>query len=55
MSWLITGGCGFVGTNLADALLEQGEEVAVLGQHERPRRARESGAGFAHGMGRIGR
>ena len=30
MSWLITGGCGFVGTNLADALLEQGETVAVL-------------------------
>jgi CDP-paratose 2-epimerase len=30
MTWLITGGCGFVGTNLADALLEQGEQVAVL-------------------------
>ena len=27
---LITGGCGFVGTNLADALLEQGEQAAVL-------------------------
>lgn len=30
MSWLITGGCGFVGANLADALLEQGESVALL-------------------------
>jgi CDP-paratose 2-epimerase len=30
MSWLITGGCGFVGTNLADALLGQGAAVAVL-------------------------
>ncbi|MBD2310983.1 GDP-mannose 4,6-dehydratase [Desertifilum sp. FACHB-1129] len=30
MSWLITGGCGFVGTNLADSLLSQGEEVVVL-------------------------
>lgn len=30
MTWLITGGCGFVGTNLADALLDAGETVAVL-------------------------
>lgn len=30
MTWLITGGCGFVGTNLADALLEQGEPVVLL-------------------------
>jgi CDP-paratose 2-epimerase len=30
MSWLITGGCGFVGTNLADALLGQGVSVALL-------------------------
>jgi len=30
MSWLITGGCGFVGTNLAHALLTQGETVMVL-------------------------
>jgi len=28
--WLITGGCGFVGTNLADELLFQGEEVILL-------------------------
>ncbi len=30
MKWLITGGCGFVGTNLANALIEDGEEVSVL-------------------------
>lgn len=30
MTWLITGGCGFVGTNLADALLSQGEAVVIL-------------------------
>lgn len=30
MKWLITGGCGFVGTNLADALLREGAKVAVL-------------------------
>jgi CDP-paratose 2-epimerase len=30
MSWLITGGCGFVGSNLADTLLSKGEEVVIL-------------------------
>lgn len=30
MTWLITGGCGFVGSNLADALLTNGEEVVIL-------------------------
>ena len=30
MTWLITGGCGFVGTNLADELLSRGEEVVIL-------------------------
>ena len=30
MTWLITGGCGFVGTNLADALFREGEDVVLL-------------------------
>ena len=30
MNWLITGGCGFVGSNLAYSLLQEGEEVTVL-------------------------
>lgn len=30
MTWLITGGCGFVGANLADALLALGEDVVIL-------------------------
>ncbi len=30
MTWLITGGCGFVGTNLADALLGKGQNVVIL-------------------------
>jgi len=30
MTWLITGGCGFVGSNLADALLNRGDNVIVL-------------------------
>lgn len=28
--WIITGGCGFVGSNLAAALLERGSEVVVV-------------------------
>jgi len=28
--WLITGGCGFVGSNLADALLAKGIEIVIL-------------------------
>ncbi|MCL4553472.1 MAG: SDR family NAD(P)-dependent oxidoreductase [Chloroflexi bacterium] len=30
MTWLITGGCGFVGSNLAKALLHKGEDVVIL-------------------------
>jgi CDP-paratose 2-epimerase len=30
MIWLVTGGCGFVGTNLADCLLTGGEAVVVV-------------------------
>ena len=30
MKWLITGGCGFVGTNLANSLLKSGDEVIIL-------------------------
>ena len=29
-TWLITGGCGFLGTNLANALLSEGVTVTVL-------------------------
>ena len=30
MRWLITGGAGFIGTNLAAHLLEIGESVTVV-------------------------
>jgi CDP-paratose 2-epimerase len=30
MTWLVTGGCGFVGSNLADSLLGSGEDVVLL-------------------------
>jgi len=30
MRWLVTGGCGFVGSNLADSLINDGEEVVIL-------------------------
>ncbi len=30
MTWLITGGCGFIGSNLADLLMGQGEQVVLL-------------------------
>lgn len=30
MTWLITGGCGFIGSNLANTLMEQGEQVILL-------------------------
>ncbi len=30
MKWLVTGGCGFIGVNLADALLRDGESVTLF-------------------------
>jgi CDP-paratose 2-epimerase len=30
VAWLITGGCGFIGSNLADTLMSEGEEIVVL-------------------------
>lgn len=30
MRWLVTGGCGFVGSNVADSLLADGEDVVIL-------------------------
>lgn len=30
MTWLITGGCGFIGTNLANALLKNGEKIVII-------------------------
>jgi CDP-paratose 2-epimerase len=30
MKWLVTGGCGFIGANLADALLRDGESVTLF-------------------------
>lgn len=30
MTWLITGGCGFIGSNLADVLLQKGEHIVLF-------------------------
>lgn len=30
MTWLITGGCGFIGSNLADLLVKQGKQVILF-------------------------
>jgi CDP-paratose 2-epimerase len=48
MDWLITGGCGFVGSNLADTLLSKGQGVIIvdnlsrLGSRENLRWLRET-------------
>jgi CDP-paratose 2-epimerase len=30
MKYLITGGCGFLGSNIAKAILDQGEELIIF-------------------------
>ena len=30
MRWVVTGGCGFIGTNLVSHLLERGDDVAII-------------------------
>src|SRR5579864_5536660 len=36
MAYIITGGCGFVGSNLAAALIREGEQVVVMDNLARP-------------------
>src|SRR6186997_1166813 len=44
MKALVTGGAGFIGSNLVDALVERGDEVAVLDDLSTGRRERLDGA-----------
>jgi CDP-paratose 2-epimerase len=37
MKWLVTGGCGFIGSNVAEWLARDGEEVVVFDNLSRPR------------------
>ena len=37
MKWLITGGCGFIGTNVVERLVRDGDETAVFDNISRPR------------------
>jgi UDP-glucose 4-epimerase len=45
---LVTGGAGFIGSNLADALLERGDEVHVLDDLSKGRRERVADAATLH-------
>src|SRR3954451_25115030 len=44
MRTLVTGGAGFIGSHLVDALLERGDEVEVLDELSTGRRENLSGA-----------
>ena len=44
MKTLVTGGAGFIGSNLVDALLERGDEVTVLDDLSTGRRENLEGA-----------
>lgn len=48
MRTLVTGGAGFIGSNLVDALLERGDEVHVLDDLSKGRRERVSDAATLH-------
>ncbi|MDJ0388566.1 NAD(P)-dependent oxidoreductase [Roseomonas sp. E05] len=50
MAILVTGGAGFVGLNLVEALLARGEHVVVYGREDLPTAA---AAAFAHLPGRL--
>ena len=54
MPSLVTGGAGFIGSHLVDALVERGEEVVILddlstGRHENLTTALEHGAELVEG------
>ena len=48
MRAIVTGGAGFIGSHVADALLARGDEVHVLDNLASGRRGESSGAGRSH-------